>query len=105
MLLTIVTPVNVHMTMVSQKTAVMEMTACLAGEESPEEPAAMAAVPMPASLVKSPLAIPNLAASKKVLPTNPPIAARPVKAEVRIRDKADDRKRRFCHNKKRQEII
>ena len=58
MLQMITSPVTAHMTTVSQNTAVMEMRPCRRGYRVPEEAAAMAAVPMPASLVKSPLAIP-----------------------------------------------
>lgn len=87
------------MTMVSQNTAVMEINDWLVTEMVPEEPAAMAVVPIPASLVKRPLAIPKRAANRKVLPIKPPAAAFPVKALVKISDIVAPRKMRFCHNK------
>ena len=68
-------PVTAHMITVSQKTAVIEIRACLRGLFSEEEAAAIAAVPIPASLVKSPLAMPYLAALIMVLPIKPPAAA------------------------------
>lgn len=71
MLVTITSPVTAHMTTVSQKTAVMEIRLCLLGSLVSEEAAAMAAVPMPASLVNSPLAMPKRAALCSVLPIKP----------------------------------
>ena len=96
-----VSPVRVHMTMVSQNTAVMEISACFTGDSDAEEPAVTAAVPMPASLVKSPRAMPKREDISRVLPTNPPPAARVVKAAEKIREKVSGRTLRFCHNKRR----
>lgn len=51
------------------------MRLCLLGSLVSEEAAAMAAVPIPASLVKRPLAMPKRAALYSVLPMKPPAAA------------------------------
>ena len=64
-------PVMEHITIVSQKTDVMEIRLCSWQESSKEEPAVIDVEPRPASLVNSPRQIPYLAAANAVITPQP----------------------------------
>ncbi len=68
-------PVMLHTMMVSMKTSSMPMEACTSGDSAVEAAWAMGAEPRPASLEKTPRAMPMRMAIITEAPAKPPCAA------------------------------
>ena len=89
-------PVTVQITVVSKKTPVMLISPCRTGLSVSAQAAVMAAEPSPASLEKTPLAIPQRMALRRVfVPKAPPSAASGAKAHRSISVSASGRRGRF----------
>ena len=83
--ITMTIPVTAHIITVSQKVAVMEISACLGGLLVFAVEAAIPAEPKPASLVNNPRAIPYRQAFCKVAPRTPPAMEVGTKADFIIK--------------------
>ena len=98
MLLTITIPVIAQITTVSQNVPVLDTRAWRTGFLVFAAAATIGAEPSPDSLLKSPLAIPYLAAIIIPAPTNPPPAASGLKAETTMSLIAGHTNSEFIHS-------
>ncbi len=81
--------VRVQTQMVSMKVPSIPTTPCRTGSWVRAAAWAMGALPSPASLENTPRATPNRRTWAMAAPVNPPVAAVPVNASVKIMPKAD----------------
>ena len=87
-LIIITRAVNEQIIIVSKKVPSIAIAPCLGGFFVFAAACARGALPKPASLEKTPLAIPNLIAIRTVAPAKPPVAAVPLNAWSMIIPKA-----------------